>query len=53
MDKKDTKKACCCAEAQREYPGAQIDCADDNKVNPKMVKEDVKDLNNNPRNNDL
>lgn len=39
--------------AEKDFPGAAIDYADDNKVDPKMVKKDVKELNNNPRNNNL
>lgn len=35
----------------QDYPGVQPDIADDNKVTPEMVKEETKDLNNNPRNN--
>lgn len=41
------------AEAQQNYPGAGTDKADNNKVTPKLVKEETKDLNNNPRNNDI
>lgn len=43
---KETKKSL------RENPGAAIDSADDDRVTAKPVKEDVKDLNNNPRNTD-
>ncbi|MBD5322761.1 MAG: hypothetical protein K2G27_00885 [Duncaniella sp.] len=39
--------------AQQVYPGAGTDQADNGKVDPKLVKEDIKDLNNNPRNNSL
>ena len=35
------------------YPGAATDYADSERVNPEMVKRDVKNLNNNPRNNKL
>jgi len=40
-------------ESLRENPGAAIDRADDDKVNPCMVKEDTAMLNNNPRNGDM
>ena len=36
-----------------KYPGVETNVADKNKVTPDMVKEDVKELNNNPRNNDV
>ena len=39
--------------ALENYPGAAIDSSDGDKVSPKMVEEDVKQLNNNPRNNDI
>lgn len=41
------------AEAQKKYPGAEIDKADKDKVDSRLVKEETKDLNNNPRNNDI
>lgn len=47
MEKKITKKDC---EAEN-YPGVDIDIADDEKTTPELVKEDVKDLNNNSRGN--
>lgn len=47
MEKKITKKEC---EAEH-YPGVATDIADDEKTTPELVKEDVKNLNNNPRNN--
>lgn len=34
------------------YPGVATDIADSEAVNKKEVKEDVKKLNNNPRNTD-
>ena len=37
---------------ENKYPGAAIDSADVNKVTSKLVKEDVAELNNNPRDND-
>ena len=40
-------------EAQKKYPGAEIDKADKDKVDSRLVKEETKDLNNNPRNNDI
>lgn len=45
MDKK--------SEEMLEYPGMAANAADDEKVNPELVKQDVKELNNNPRNNDV
>lgn len=35
-----------------DFPGVATNRADDNKTTPCMVKEDVKELNNNPRNTD-
>lgn len=35
------------------YPGVAPDCADDNTVDKKEVREDVRNLNNNPRNTDI
>lgn len=34
------------------YPGVAPDIADDEKVDPALVKQDVKELNNNPRSTD-
>lgn len=34
------------------YPGVAPNIADDEKVDPAMVKQDVKELNNNPRSTD-
>lgn len=39
-------------EALQDFPGAAIDVPDDEKATEKRVKEDVKNLNNNPRNVD-
>jgi hypothetical protein len=36
-----------------QYRGVDINKADNGKVTPKMVKEETKELNNNPRNNDM
>jgi hypothetical protein len=36
-----------------KYPGVDINKADKDKVNPKLVKQWTKEINNNPRNNDL
>ncbi len=47
MDTKDYTKAA------DTLPGAAADIADNEKVDPEMVKDDVKELNNNPRDNDL
>ena len=35
-------------EAEKKYPGVDIDKSDDEKVTPKMVKQETKELNNNP-----
>lgn len=37
---------------KRNYPGVQTDTADGGKVDEELVREDVRDLNNNPRNNE-
>lgn len=34
------------------YPGASIDKADREKVDPKLVKQETRILNDNPRDND-
>lgn len=47
MDTKD------CRKAADTLPGAATDIADNEKVDPEMVKEEVKELNDNPRDNDL
>lgn len=36
-----------------DYAGVAINQADDNKVNDTLVRERTKEMNNNPRNNDL
>lgn len=46
MDKKDTKKP-------TDYVGVDINVADDEKTTPRLVKQETKELNNNPRNNDI
>lgn len=50
MDKKIAKQR---TDAEKKYPGAAIDNADNEKVSAERVKNDVKCLNNNPRNNKL
>mgnify|MGYP007107615636 CR=1 FL=1 len=40
-------------EPEDKYRGVAVDQADDEKVTPKMVKEDVKELNNNPHSEGL
>ncbi len=50
MDKDD--KYLTPEEAAQTLPGAAKDIADDEKASEKEVKEDVRTLNNNPRNND-
>ena len=39
--------------ALENLPGAATDKGDDNRVNPKLVEQDTRMLNNNPRNGDL
>lgn len=39
--------------AAMEYPGVANNIADDEKVTPCLEKQSVKELNNNPRNNDM
>ncbi len=53
MDKKDKVTEQQETAAEKQYPGAAIDYADDERENTEMVKDDVKSLNNNPRNNKL
>ncbi len=36
-----------------DYRGVDVNIATDDKDTPKMVKEDTKELNNNPRNNEI
>lgn len=36
-----------------KYAGVAVDVADDEKVDASLVKEETKELNNNPRNTDL
>lgn len=45
MDK-NTKKA-------TNYAGVDINKGDNGKTTPRLVKQEIKELNNNPRNNDL
>ena len=58
MEKKYNSPATACDAGKKigdveRYPGVSVNCADHNEVDPKLVKERTKDLNNNPRNNDL
>lgn len=46
MDKKQDK-------ASKIYPGVGVDQADHDKTTPRLVKQETKELNNNPRNNDI
>lgn len=39
-------------ETKKDYYGVDVDKACDDKVTPEMVKEEVEELNNNPRNED-
>lgn len=36
-----------------DYPGSAVDAADCDDVTARLVKEDVRSLNNNPRNSDM
>lgn len=47
MDKKQSK----CQAAQ--YRGSDINKGDDCKDSKKLQREDIRELNNNPRNNDI
>lgn len=47
--KKAQQSAC----AEKKYPGAAIDAADDERVDKKLEKERTETLNNNPRNEDM
>lgn len=51
MEKKD--KNAVNANEENQYRGVDINKADDNKVNPELVKQETKELNHNPRNNDM
>lgn len=51
--KADDKKHDKVAEGADTKPGIAVDIADDDKVTPAEVKQYTKELNNNPRNNDL
>lgn len=37
----------------QDYRGVGMNIADDDKVSAKMVRKDVKELNNNPRNTEI
>ena len=39
--------------ADEIYPGATVDNADKDTVDPTLVKQETKILNNNPRDNDI
>ncbi len=41
------------AQAEQQFPGADVNKADKDKVSEKMVRDETRDLNNNPRNNDF
>lgn len=40
------------AKAEKDYIGVDVNVADNDKVTPELVKEEVEELNNNPRNDD-
>lgn len=46
-------RRCCRNKAADIYPGVDVDIADNEKVSKKLEKNDVKELNNNPRDNNL
>lgn len=47
---KSTAQTIC--NAEKNYPGAAINAADNNRDTPDLIKERTKTLNNNPRNSD-
>ncbi len=49
MNKKENTKV----KDEELYRGVDVNKADDDKVTPKMVQNDTKELNNNPRNDDM
>lgn len=51
MDKKNAQKPG--VKPAEEYRGVDVNVSDNDKVTPEMVKKDVKELNNNPRNDDM
>lgn len=58
METKRNKSTNSCPAGKKEedveqFPGVAIDCADDEKVDPRLIKERTKTLNNNPRDTDL
>lgn len=38
---------------EKSLPGVEVNIATDDKVTPKMVREETRELNNNPRNNEI
>lgn len=50
-DKKQTQQAT--VEQSLEYPGVAKNQADKDKVTPCLEKQSTKELNNNPRNDDM
>ncbi len=53
MDKDNKTTEQQAVNAEKHYPGVATDAADDNKDNAQRVKNNVRELNNNPRNNDI
>lgn len=53
MENKPTSPVSNKAEEALDYPGVANNVADNDKSNAELVKEDVKELNNNPRNCDI
>ncbi len=51
MDKKNAQKPG--VKPAEEYRGVDVNVSDNDKVTPEMVKKDIKELNNNPRNDDM
>lgn len=39
--------------ARKDYAGAQQDAADNNRTDAKEVEQDIRELNDNPRDNNL
>ena len=47
------KATCSVKDSLQDDPGAAVDSADDNAVDPALVRERTCTLNNNPRNTDM
>lgn len=51
MEKKDKNIAN--VKDEKAYRGIDVNVADDEKVDPELVKQETRELNNNPRNDDM